>query len=349
MNDSYYPIQNPVKLGFDPNKIDDRELAEVFADDVARTFWLAWRPFHLVNQHFSQDCLQIARAIRQRQPKTPEDLRLCVPFNPYIDGNFIASELGRFCVAALPYFTGEKKLAYQFDLSKRPVVSFWTRAWTRLGADPATEQASKALIRLIEAYNEPHRRYHTLQHIEDGLELLTKLGFDVEGGPPQNAHVVLAWLYHDYVYNPLSALNEVTSANNFNLDCYTMSIPQHEFGNISDEVSAMILATTHKLQDYRNDCFTSLVLDLDLAPLGADWETFDQQNEDLREEYEKVPEVNYYRGNTAFLLRLLQRPSIFRTMRMLELFEAQARANLIRLLGGGGLGLFVYPSGLRLA
>jgi hypothetical protein len=67
---------NPVRLGFDPEKLKEtaQELSEhtgcwsirqIFANDVARTFWLAIKGRFLTCQHFRDDCMKVAMWIER--------------------------------------------------------------------------------------------------------------------------------------------------------------------------------------------------------------------------------------------------------------------------------------------
>jgi len=107
-------IKENVKLGFDPKTTKADRIDEVFADDVARTLWLTWRPSHIVNQYFGDDVLTIAKRIKKTPPTTVQQLRQCF----YGTGsgnatNFVSGDVERYCPLALPYFTGEKTVAYE--------------------------------------------------------------------------------------------------------------------------------------------------------------------------------------------------------------------------------------------
>lgn len=52
---------------------------------------------------------------------------------------------------------------------KGVTVAAWQRLWRELGAGSGDEAAFN---RLIAAYSEPHRYYHTLQHLRECLATL---------------------------------------------------------------------------------------------------------------------------------------------------------------------------------
>ena len=78
-----------------------------------------------------------------------------------------------------------------------------------------------ALARLKARYGEPHRAYHTWTHIEAllaGLAAHSSLVSDATS-------VGLAILYHDAVYDPLSATNEEDSAELLEEASHTSASP----------------------------------------------------------------------------------------------------------------------------
>jgi hypothetical protein len=62
-------IRNPIALRFDPATADE-EIRAVFADDIARTLWLAIKQWHLTSQHFNELCLEASRLLRVCPPAT---------------------------------------------------------------------------------------------------------------------------------------------------------------------------------------------------------------------------------------------------------------------------------------
>ena len=83
------------------------------------------------------------------------------------------------------------------------------QAWMRLLAPyPSVEDGAGAGARLIEAYAEPHRRYHDVRHLREVLGHIDELA-----PAAQDADLVrLAAWFHDAVYDPIRADNEDVSA-----------------------------------------------------------------------------------------------------------------------------------------
>jgi predicted metal-dependent HD superfamily phosphohydrolase len=68
--------------------------------------------------------------------------------------------------------------------------------------------AESTLEELVRAYAEPHRHYHTLDHVADLLRLWEK-----HGGASDAGAVRLAILFHDAVYDPMRRDNEAARAD----------------------------------------------------------------------------------------------------------------------------------------
>lgn len=166
-------------------------------------------------------------------------------------------------------------------------------------------------------YAEPHRAYHNLRHIEqvlDVVDFLRRFAIDLRS-------VRLAAWFHDVVYDPRGQENEAASA-----DLARQLLAEIGY-TAKTAVAEMILATRD--HDHAGADFDTLVLlDADLAILGAAPATYGQYAAAIRKEYFWVPEARFYAGRSEVLRRLLDRQSIFGLPEMRERFEEQARKNL---------------------
>ena len=183
--------------------------------------------------------------------------------------------------------------------------------WPAEGAD-----AGALHDEVVARYAEPHRRYHTLRHVEHVLATVDALS----GGRPSEAVVWAAWL-HDVVYDTRAADNEERSA-----DFARSRLPALGVAPATvDEVARLVLAT--KTHDASGDD-AAVLLDADLAILGADPRTYARYAAAVREEYAWVPDELYRAGRRAVLTSFLDRPAIFHTPAMRGEAEGAARANL---------------------
>jgi predicted metal-dependent HD superfamily phosphohydrolase len=200
----------------------------------------------------------------------------------------------------------------------------WQAMLGGLGVPPETD----TLSRLQSAYAQKHRAYHTSRHIDECLSLL-----DVFKHLAANsAEVECALWFHDAIYEPMSKSNEERSANWAAEFGGRVGVPPESVARIR----AHILATRHVALSVAED--SRLVVDIDLAILGAEPSRYDEFECDVRREYRWVPGFVYCSRRAAILQSFLDRPRIYQSEAAYERFEGNARTNLsgaIRTLVGG--------------
>lgn len=186
----------------------------------------------------------------------------------------------------------------------------------RHGGDRAT---AEAWWRETDAhYSEPHRRYHTLEHIRELLALL----------PGSSDEVLAAVWFHDLIYDRRGA-NEERSADVAREALVDLRFPPASV----DVVAKVILATqTHDPGDLPAEA--SLFLDADLSILGSPRSRYREYAEAIRFEYSWVPDDVFRAARDGVLRDFLVRPRIYRTDTMGERFEEQARENIVWELRG---------------
>ncbi|MCK5333649.1 MAG: dephospho-CoA kinase [Candidatus Aenigmarchaeota archaeon] len=192
--------------------------------------------------------------------------------------------------------------------------------WNRIGADGTPDAEYK---KLVDAYTEPHRHYHTLGgHIIDGLDELWRIRHLLE----KPDEVEFAWWLHDYVYKKQSKVNEKRSAQAANNICANAML-EKEF---ADDVSALVLDTGHN--DVPKTSDGKFIADLDLLIFGKPPEVFDECERRIRKEYSWADPEEFKSGRAAVLQRFVKRPRIYYTDIFHEMYEKQARQNLKRSL-----------------
>lgn len=174
---------------------------------------------------------------------------------------------------------------------------------------------------LTAAYSEPHRRYHTVQHIEFCLREVSRNWAHAV----RLSEVRWALLFHDAIYDTRRNDNEARSAD---WACRVMQDMQRPAEEI-ERVRKTILATTHAANADNPD--EALLLDIDLSILGAEEGAFDDYDRAIREEYEWVPAPVYRAERAKLLQRFLDRERIFESAAYRSL-EAAARGNIERAL-----------------
>ncbi len=194
------------------------------------------------------------------------------------------------------------------------------RRWHRTWADLGLPQPAPAILEhLLTRYRETHRSYHTVQHLEECFALLDELR------PLANepAVIALALWYHDAVYWPRRSNNEPASADMARADLEAADAPDP----LIEAVTAMILATTHLAAPLPGD--TEILIDIDLAILGAEPPRFAEYERQIRTEYSWVPGFLFRRKRAEVLKGFLARPQIYRTSLLHARLEARARRNLV--------------------
>lgn len=180
-------------------------------------------------------------------------------------------------------------------------------------------ESEKVFHELVNRYSEEHRAYHTLEHI------ITMLDDYTRQGKPDPA-LMLAILFHDAIYDTQAKDNEEQSAL-----FAKEGIQQMELGNsLAEEVHELILWTKHAKVPGNDQPKAKLLVDLDLAILGAPAQEFDLYEIQIRKEYEWVPEDTFCKERIKILESFLGRATIYSTFEIFYQKENIARANLYR-------------------
>ena len=166
-----------------------------------------------------------------------------------------------------------------------------------------------------------------MQHLDECFDKL-----DESRTLAAHAHEVeLALWFHDAVYDVRGQDNEEQSAAWADTAARGAGVP----AEVARRVRDLIMATKHDAAPITPDA--KLLVDVDLAILGAPVARFDEYERQVREEYSWVPGFLFRRKRREILAGFLARPNIFNTEYFLAAYEAQARANLersIKTLGG---------------
>jgi predicted metal-dependent HD superfamily phosphohydrolase len=197
------------------------------------------------------------------------------------------------------------------------------RQWAALlgSFDVPPADAYPPFDRLVAAYSEAHRHYHTLEHIAEALRVAGRLSGDRD----DTRAVQLAVWFHDAVYDPRATDNEERSAQLV----HVLLAPLGLSDELLSWVAALVRATAH-LSDVTPppDPETLVLLDADLAILGASEERYRRYAADVRREYADVPDPAYRAGRAAVLGRFLARPRIYHHPLLVAEGEEAARRNL---------------------
>jgi predicted metal-dependent HD superfamily phosphohydrolase len=192
--------------------------------------------------------------------------------------------------------------------------------WVAL-AGPETRRLGSELVA---RYAEPHRRYHTGDHLSAVLDLVDELTApaavheDVDG----DAVRLAAW-FHDAVYEPARADNEERSARLAERMLADTDLPAATIGEV-----ARLVRLTETHDSAPGDLNGEVLCDADLAVLAGEPAAYAAYAAAVRDEYAFVPDEVFAAGRAAVLRGLLARPAIFRTAAAGDRFETAARHNI---------------------
>jgi predicted metal-dependent HD superfamily phosphohydrolase len=188
------------------------------------------------------------------------------------------------------------------------------RRWSRL-VHPGHAGWTWSILRAL--YAEPHRHYHSMEHIAACLGLLDEVARD------RSSQVVeLALFWHDAVYVPGDRRNEWLSAELLGGIAEALSVDPAMVGR----ARAAILATAEHGATYDDD--TALVVDIDLSILGTPPPTYARYVQQVRAEWSHVSDEAWRAGRGAFLAGMLRRERLFARPEIRARFEAPARENM---------------------
>jgi len=189
-------------------------------------------------------------------------------------------------------------------------------SWAELAGDSPTSRTEWAA--LVDAWSEPHRRYHDLAHLAAVLGLIGRLG----GEATDPTAVRLAAWYHDAVYDPERADNEEISAARAEAGLRGL-VPEQQ---VHEVVRLVLLTAGHDPDpDDRNG---AVLCDADLAVLASPPEAYAAYASAIRAEYGHLSDGEFTDGRIAVLEHLLALPRLYRLPAVADAWTQRARANM---------------------
>ena len=198
---------------------------------------------------------------------------------------------------------------------KHQFESYWQQFSNHL---MLTDTHSKALLHLLlDAYSEPQRHYHTIQHIVECLAFFHQIKNQLN----DPIAVELAIWFHDAIYNPQAIDNEEKSAELMEQYCSQL----FEKAQLQ-KVYEWIIAT--KKHSPATDQDLNYLLDIDLAILGSSRRRFAEYEQQIQQEYSWV-DADLYRVKRAEVLNyFFEMKPLYQTEYFRDLLEEQAKNNL---------------------
>jgi len=187
--------------------------------------------------------------------------------------------------------------------------------WFGVGA---SGNEAPTFAELVRRYCEPHRKYHTLQHLEECISWFEAASHLAE----RPVEVEAALWFHDAIYDLGQADNEEQSAK------WARAVLSS--AGVSDDVAArvekLVLATKHTSLPAAQD--ERLLVDIDLSILGADEQRFAEYELQICDEYSFVAGPIFPQKRRAILQSFLDRRFIYGTAHFRSALEAKARFNV---------------------
>ena len=196
-------------------------------------------------------------------------------------------------------------------------IGQWLETWRQLGVgdSPALRQLHGDVL---DRYGEPHRHYHTHQHLAECFEKV----HDIISLAQHPAEIHVGLWFHDVIYDTQRHDNEERSAE-------WARNAARDFGTEADSAQRiydLIMFTRHAVAPVGIDA--EVLVDTDLSILGAPPERFQEYEAQVRNEYAWVPDVTFRSARAKILTEFLDRSHLFSTPHFRERYEAQARRNL---------------------
>lgn len=195
------------------------------------------------------------------------------------------------------------------------------KSWFELHHLYHFSEPQKIFNKLIAAYSEKQRAYHTLQHLYECLVLVDSIRADLN-----DAHAVaVALWFHDAVYDPQAKDNELKSA-----ELFEQYLAQDLSADDVQKIKRWIVATQkHEETDERDLQF---LLDIDLAILAASPERFAEYEQQVQQEYAWVDPDVYSIKRKEVLTHFYQAEPLYQTEYFQHSFEQRAKMNLKNIL-----------------
>lgn len=147
---------------------------------------------------------------------------------------------------------------------------------------------------LINAYTQPGRHYHNLEHILNVVDLCNWAEVESE----DRAILALSAWFHDIVYDPTASNNEEKSASLMAEVLEPLNLKQH----LIEKAQILILATQNHLG--ATDPLARYLVDADLSILAQPEDEYDNYTTAVRAEYAHLSDAVFYPARLAFLEKL---------------------------------------------
>src|SRR5262249_39444803 len=152
-------------------------------------------------------------------------------------------------------------------------------------------------------YSEPHRHYHTYQHLAECFENIQ----DIIALAEHPAEVKIGLWFHDAIYDTRRHDNEERSADWARSAARGLGAG----GERAQRIYDLIMFTRHDAEPVGIDA--QVLVDTDLGILGAQPARFQEYETQVRSEYRWVPDARFRSTRARILKEFLDRPHLYWT------------------------------------
>jgi len=193
-------------------------------------------------------------------------------------------------------------------------LSWYTEAMKPYNIQSENEQY------LFSLYAQPHRYYHTREHIFNMLSGLSDFVYCSYLTQKEVDLLTIAICYHDAIYDPQASDNELNSVALMMLH-YNNILPLEDIKTVTH----LIMATKDHIS---YDLLSSIIIDLDLCVFGSSEKKYKKYAKSIRKEYGHVSQEDYVKGRTDVLNSFLNKENIYSNDFFGNLYEKKARTNI---------------------
>jgi len=192
----------------------------------------------------------------------------------------------------------------------------WSRFWQKRNVENSPLIAFGAVWT---RYNETHRAYHGIDHIDFCLT-----EFDRVRSLAKNPDAIeIAIWFHDVIYDTRRNDNEMCSAKFAIIELLKLD----KSPGLGEQVAELIMATKHNFVLTDHD--QQLIADIDLSGFAQPWKVVEANSRKIRREYDWVPENEYVASRRKILEWFLDREQgIYYIPEFRTKYENAARENI---------------------
>jgi pantetheine-phosphate adenylyltransferase len=182
---------------------------------------------------------------------------------------------------------------------------------------------------LLINYGGPTRHYHGLEHLVHGLSEINAWASNTGANADSIMTLKQAFWYHDYVYG---AATDQASDERQSAEYFLETKLSH--GHIENAAYRLILATDHFQANSIDEPLKDVMLGVDLAILGQDWDVYQEYAANTQKEYLHKYTLNEYNiGRVKALKHLLAKAeavSLFEDSYFAAEYDANSIENMKR-------------------